>query len=343
MRGMRIAVASAAALMLGHAQSWSQSPAEFYRGKTIYLMIGEASGGDYDSWGRLVARHIKDHIPGAPNVVPQNVVGAGGLSLANQIYNVVPKDGTVLGTFNRGLPFLPLLGDSAARFDASQMNWIGSTERDVYVCWDHPRVPIVSLDELLSKQLILGATGSGSDTLTIPYFLANLLGLKLKVISGFAGTAEVELAVERGEVDGLCSSYSAISRHAIFRAGNVRLLFQLAPEPDPRIKEVPMVSDLAGSEPDRQAMQFYLARLLLGRPFVAPPGVPPERVAALRQAFDDTMRDEAFVAEVRQAHMTLLPSSGQALADAVRAVYQTPVPVIERTARAMLVVPEDRK
>ena len=341
MRSLRLA--AIAALLLSALPAAAQTPADFYRGRTVYLMIGEASGGDYDSWGRLVARHIRHHIPGSPSVVAQNVVGAGGLTLANQISNTLPRDGSVLGTFNRGVPFLPLLGDPAARFDASEMSWIGSPELDVYVCWDHTRVPIASMAELFSKQLILGATGTGSDTVTIPSFLANLLGMRLKVISGFSGTAEVELAVERGEVGGLCSSYATITRRAIFAAGHVRMLFQLAPAPDPRIPELPMVSRLARAGEDQAAMQLYLARLALGRPFVAPPGLTPGRLAALRRAFDETMRDPAFLDDARQARMSLSPRSGAELADVVRAAYQAPKPIIERTARAMLGATQEKK
>ena len=324
------------AVLLGYStRSSAQTPAEFYKGKTIYLMIGQSAGGDYDAWGRLVARHIKDHIPGKPDVVAQNVVGAAGMTLANEMANTAPKDGTVFGLYNRGIPFEPLLGNSAARFDPLKMNWLGSPESDVAVCSAWKDAPVQKMEDLRTKQLIMGGTSSGADTAALPRFLKNVLGLKFKLVKGFAGSNEVFLALERGEVEGVCNSYASITRTSIYREGKVKILFQISLSPDPRIKDVPMVRDLAKTEADRQALDVFLTRLAIGRPFVAPPGLPPDRLAALRQAFDDTMKDPQFLEDAHTLRLQPSPMAGQEIETVIKTAYSMPKSAVERAAKAM--------
>jgi tripartite-type tricarboxylate transporter receptor subunit TctC len=335
MTALRFVIAASATCLLGPLPVFAESPADFYRNKTVYLMIGEGAGGDYDSWGRAVARHIKDHIPGNPTVVPQNAVGAGGMVLANQMYNTLPKDGTVFGIFNRGLPFAPLLGDPGAQFDAAKMSWIGSPETDTVVCTARKDAPVQTMQELFDKELIVGASGPGSDTLNFPLFLTNLLGMKMRIIKGFSGTTEINLAVERNEVQGVCNSYVSASRQALFRSGIVHILFQGAVTPDPRIPDVPTAFALAKTDSDRDVMRLYLSRLEVGRPFVAPPGLPADRLAALRRAFDETMTDPGLIADAKTEKLNLNPRTGQELADIVKSVYGTPQQVVDRTMQAM--------
>jgi tripartite-type tricarboxylate transporter receptor subunit TctC len=327
--------ALAAALMLWSGTGFAQTPEQFYRGKTVYLFIGEAEGGDYNTWGRLVAHHIRNHIPGNPNVVPQNVPGAGGLLATNQIANTAPKDGTVFGIINRGMPFEPLLGGESTQFDPRKMNWIGSPEVDVIVCSARKDAPVQKMQDLFTKEFIVGATGSGADSLTYPEFLQGLLGMKFKIVKGFPGSNPIVLAVERNEVQGLCNSYTSISRQALYRDGKLNILFQAAQKADPRIGNVPVATDLAKNDSDRQALRLFLARAAVGRPFVAPPGLPEDRVAALRKAFDDTMQDPALIAEAEKMKLNLGPMSGQEIAKVIDEAYATPKDVVARVVKAM--------
>jgi tripartite-type tricarboxylate transporter receptor subunit TctC len=338
MTRLRVAVAALAALgtaALGAAPAFAQSSADFYKGKTVYLYIGEAAGGDYDTWGRVVAEHIKDHIPGNPTIVPQNVEGAGGMTAINRIANVAPKDGTVFGDINRGLPFEPLLGGVGALFDPRKLSWIGSPELDVIVCTARKDAEVQTMQDLLTKELIVGATGTGADTLTYPQFLQGLLGLKFKIVKGFPGSGPIVLATERGEVQGLCNSYSSVTRQSIFREGKLNILFQGSEKPDPRIANVPTPFALAKTDADRQALKLFLARAAVGRPFVAPGAVPADRVAVLRKAFDDTMKDPAFIADTKKAKLNVSPVTGQQIADVIEDVYKTPQPVIDRTKQLL--------
>jgi tripartite-type tricarboxylate transporter receptor subunit TctC len=332
--GRLVAAASVAGLLCA-APGYAQTPAEFYKGKTVYLDIGESVGGDYDTWGRVVARHIKDHIPGTPNVVPQNIVGAAGLTLANEMYNTLPKDGTVFGVFNRGMPFEPVLGTAGAQYDPRKMNWLGSPELDIIACFARKDAAVQKMEDLFSKELVVGGTGPGAESVTVPNLLVNLMGMKIKVVKGFAGSAEVYLGVDRGEVEGGCNSFVSVSRQSIFRTGVVQVLLQVAPAPDPRLKDVPLATKFVKNEADRAAIDFFLARFAIGRPFVAPPGVPADRVAALRQAFADTMTDAQFLEDATKARLNPSPVTWQHITEAINAAYETPKSAIERLSAAL--------
>jgi tripartite-type tricarboxylate transporter receptor subunit TctC len=331
---LRVAAAVAAALCAA-APAFAQSGTDFYKGKTVYLWIGEAAGGDYDTWGRLVGAHIKDHIPGEPTIVAQNVEGAGGLIAINRLANTAAKDGTVFANVNRGLPFEPLLGGSGAQFDPRKLNWLGSPELDVIVCTARKDAAVQSLEDLQSKELIVGATGSGADTLTYPQFLQGLLGLKFKIVKGFPGSGPIVLAAERNEVQGLCNSYASVTRQSFYREGNLNILFQGAETPDPRLKDVPTPFALAKSEEDRQALRLFLDRAAVGRPFVAPPGIPADRVAVLRKAFDETVKDPEFIEAAKKAKLTVNAITGDQIAKVIEDAYATPTPVIDRTKKLM--------
>jgi tripartite-type tricarboxylate transporter receptor subunit TctC len=317
------------------APAFAQAAGDFYKGKTVYLWIGEAPGGDYDTWGRLVGAHIKDHIPGTPTVVSQNVEGAGGLIALNRMANTAAKDGTVFGNVNRGLPFEPLLGGAGVQFDPRKLNWIGSPELDVIVCTARKDAEVKTLEDLKTKELIVGATGSGADTLTYPQFLQGLLGLKFKIVKGFPGSGPIVLAAERGEVQGLCNSYASVTRQAYYRNGGLNILFQGAETRDPRLANVPTPFDVAKSEEDRQALRLFLDRAAVGRPFVAPGAVPTDRIAILRKAFDETVKDPAFLEAAKKARLNVSPITGQQIAEVIESAYKTPQPVVERTKKLM--------
>jgi tripartite-type tricarboxylate transporter receptor subunit TctC len=324
-------------LLLGAAPplAAAESSPAFFVGKTVYILIGFGPGGANDIWARTIAVHLGEHLPGHPRIVPQNSPGAGGLKLMNQLYNVSPKDGTVIGLVNRGIPLEPLLGGDGTQFDPSKMNWIGSPDKDTTVCVARKDAQVKTLRDLFTKPLLMGATGSGADTATYPEFLSALLGMKFKTIKGYQGTKEISLAMERKEVEGLCVAYDSLMRETLAREGKINILFQAALEPDRRLKNVPVGTDLARSTQDRQALQLFFARVALGRPFVAPPGVPAERVAMLRKAFDDTLKDPAFLKDAKLQDLNIDAIGGQQLSDIIASVYKTPKDVVRRTAQAL--------
>jgi len=311
------------------------SPEQFYSGKTINLLIGFAPGGDNDAWARTIARYWATHIPGRPRLVPQNVPGAGSLRLMNQLYNTYPKDGTYIGLISRGIPFEPLLGGQGTQFDASRVNWLGSPDRDTNICVARKDAVVKAMGDLFTKELLVGATGSGADTAIYPEFLASLLGMKFKLVNGYQGTNEISLALERKEVDGVCVAHDSIMRDTIGRSGQLNILFQATLVSDPRLPNVPLATDLARSESDRQALELFFARVAIGRPFAAPPGVPADRIAALRRAFDDTMKDPAFLADTRRQGFNVDAIRGEEIGDRIAAAYRTPREVVARTITAL--------
>lgn len=332
---LSVFLAGATAIALVTAPAQAQSSEQFYKDKTINLLIGFGVGGGNDSWSRAVARHIGKHLPGKPNVVPQNVPGAGGLKLANQLYNVSPKDGTVFGLINRGIPFEPLLGGRGTQFDAQKFNWIGSPDRDVTVCAARKDAPVTKMADLFSKELVMGATGSGADSAIYPEFLAELVGMKFKVVKGYKGSNDIMLAMERKEVQGVCLANDSIDRSTLARQGQINKLFQAALVADPGLKDVPVARDIARSDTERQALELFFARVKVGRPFVAPPGVPADRVAALRNAFDATVKDPEFIADAKKQRLIVEPISGREIAEVIAAAYRTPPDVVKKAAEAV--------
>jgi tripartite-type tricarboxylate transporter receptor subunit TctC len=332
-------LATAAAAILGltafTAAASAQSVADFYKGKTVTVAIGFGVGGSDDLWARFIAKHLADHLAGHPTVVPVNVPGAGSLLLANQIANTQPKDGTYFGLINRGVPFEPLLGGQGIYFDPQKLSWVGSPDRDTPVCAVTNDAPVQSLADLATKELIVGSTGSGADTQVYPEFLANMLGLKVKIVNGYPGSREIILAMQRGEVQGICVSYDTVARDAYFRDGKMRILFQMALKPDPRLANVPLATELARSDDDRQALQLFLARISVGRPFAAPPGVPADRLAALRKAFEDSVADPQLQAEAAQAGLHPQYVSGAEIADVISAAYKTAPNIVALAKKAL--------
>lgn len=315
---------------------YAQAPADFYRGKTIDLMIGYSVGGGYDVYARLIARHLGKHIPGNPTVTPKNMEGAGSLRLANWLYNVAPKDGLVFGTIGRGTGFDPLLGGKTAQFDGTKFNWIGSANDEVSVCvvWNG-RGKVTKFDDLLTQELSVGGTGAAADTDQFPRIINGVLGTKMKIITGYPGGNEVNLAMERGEVDGRCGwSWSSVksTRASWVSEKKITILMQLSLAKHPDLPDVPLIVDLAKNDEQRQILKLIFSRQPLGRPYLAPPGVPADRVAALRKAFTDTMADKEFLAEADKAQLEITPIAGDAVQKLVAEIYQTPPAVVQRAA-----------
>jgi tripartite-type tricarboxylate transporter receptor subunit TctC len=325
-----------ACLALFPAVAGAQSPADFYKGRNVDMMIGYSVGGGYDVYARLIAKHLGKHIPGNPTVTPKNMEGAGSLRLANWLYNVAPKDGTVIGTIGRGTGFDPMLGHKNAQFDGTKFTWIGSANDEVSVCvvWNG-RTKITKFDDLLTTQLNIGGTGAAADTDQFPRIINGVLGTKMKIITGYPGGNDVNLAMERGEVDGRCGwSWSSVksTRASWITDKKITILMQLSLAKHPDLPDVPLITDLAKNDDQRQVLKLIFARQALGRPYLAPPAVPADRAAALRKAFMDTMKDPEFLAEAEKAKLEVTPVSGEEVQTLVGDIYRTPPEVAKRAA-----------
>jgi tripartite-type tricarboxylate transporter receptor subunit TctC len=315
----------------GHAQA----PAEFYKGKTVDLYIGYSGGGGYDVYARALARHIGRHIPGHPTIVARNMPGAGSLVLANWLYNVGPKDGTAFGMIGRGTGFDPLLGSTKAQFDAVRFNWLGSMNDEVSVCVAWHSSGIATLEQATQKELPVGGTGPAADTDQFPKVLNATLGTRFKLVTGYPGGNEIDLAMERGEVAGRCgwswSSVIATHKHWVDDR-KINVLVQLSLSKHADLANVPLIMDFAKNEEIKQIFKLVFARQPMGRPFLAAPGIPAERVAALRKAFMDTLHDKEFLAEAARMKLEINPVSGEAVQNIVHEVYRTPKQVTAKAA-----------
>jgi tripartite-type tricarboxylate transporter receptor subunit TctC len=333
-RAMTVAVAAG----LSASAASAQSPAEFYKGKNVDLYIGYSVGGGYDVYARILSRHLGKHIPGNPTVVPKNMEGAGSLRLANWLYNVAPKDGTAFGIIGRGTGFDPLLGKKGAQFDATKFNWVGSANNEVSVCVAWHTTGITKIDQLYGKELTVGGTGASADTDQFPRVTNGVLGTKFKVITGYPGGNDIGLAMERGEVSGRCGwSWSSVkSTHPTWiEQKKVNILVQLALSKHPELPDIPLIVDLAKNDEQRQILKIIFARQVMGRPFLAPPDVPPDRVAALRKAFMDTMNDKEFVAEAEKTQLEITPVSGEEIQKLVRDLYATPPQIAQKAGELL--------
>ena len=316
----------------------AESAADFYKGKTVDLYVGFSSGGGYDTYARVLARHMEQHIPGKPSIVVKNMPGAGSLVLANWLYNVAPKDGTAFGIVARGAAFDPLLGNDKAEFDAAKFNWIGSMNDEVSVCVAWHATGVRTLDDVMKKTLTVGGTGPSADTDQFPKILNGALGTKFDIVAGYPGGNEVNLAMERGEVQGRCgwSWSSVIATHKNWVDDKkINILLQMSTSKHPDLPNVPHVMDYAKTKEQRQILNLAFARQAMGRPFVAPPGIPGDRVAALREAFMAALKDKQFLAEAQKMQLEINPVSGQKVQELVAEIYETPKPVAEKVA-AML-------
>jgi len=315
-----------------HATPASAQAGPTLAGKAVQMLIGFGPGGGYDLWGRVVARHIGKHLPGNPTVAPQNMPGAGSFVAANNIYNLAPKDGSVLGIIARDAALGPITGAAGARFDPTKITWLGTPTTETNVCIASSSAKVQTLDQLYTTELIVGDTGVGTGTHSYPKALNALLGMKFKIIAGFPSSSDVFLAMERREVDGICESLDSVSgkRPDWIPTRKVKILFQGGAAPNPSLKDVPFVPDLARSPEDRLAIEFLYAGQGIGRPFVAPPAMAPERVKMLRDAFADTMRDPEFIEDAKRNMLDIDPEDGEHLAALIQKVYATPKPIVEK-------------
>lgn len=312
-------------------------PVDFYGGQTIELLIGYSAGGGYDAYARLVARHMGNHIPGHPTLVPRNMPGGGGRVLAGYVENVAPKDGTVLATADQSLPLQQALGDPTVRFDTSKFFWIGTpiADNNTLVTWHTTGVETV--EQAKEKPVVMGATGENTSA-QYPRAMNSLLGTKFKVIVGYPGGNDINLAMERNEVGGRGSnnwpSWKS-TRPDWLAQKKINLLVQIGLTKDPELPNIPLLYELAKDDESRAALKLLSAPVAIGRPLFTTPGVPSERVAILRRAFDDTMKDPEFLADAKKQNLDISPSSGEELQKVVEQILATPKSAIQRLAAAI--------
>jgi tripartite-type tricarboxylate transporter receptor subunit TctC len=330
--------------VLAVAPACAQTGADFYKGKTVTIFVGLSAGGGYDANARMVGRHIGKYIPGAPTVVIRNMPGAGGLVMTNHVANAAPADGTNIGAPQRGVPFEPLLGQaSKAKFDPRTLQWIGSVNSDTSVAIVHARTGVKSWADLKNRETVIAGTGVGTESVVIPYVLRNLMGLKFKVIAGFPGGNEMNLAMERGEVDGRGTfSWTSLKPHykEMIGSGQYRILYQMGLRKHRDLKDVPLIIDLADDPETKQILKVQFTAFELGRPLFVAEAVPADRVEILRKAFDQSMKDPELLAEAEKTDQEVNPMSGAEMAAAFKDVYATPPHLIAKLSAASTEKPD---
>jgi tripartite-type tricarboxylate transporter receptor subunit TctC len=323
------------------ASGWAAADpiADFYRGKSITLTIGTEPGGGYDQYSRTLARHIGRFIPGNPNVIPKNVPGADGVQAAHRLYNLAPRDGTEIGSFHRGIPILPLIGQmKEIEFVAAKLGWIGSLNKETSLCMSWHTSPVKTFEDMLKHEFVVGVTAVGAALDTFEYPLMNLFGAKLKVVAGYRGGQTIDLAMERGEIDGRCgvSWSSLVTRGADWfqnRKINILLQFGMARHPD--LKDIRLMQEIATRSEDKDALELLQIPTLIGRPFLAPPGVPAERLAALRSAFNTMIKDKDFLADTTKQRMEIQLVPGEDIQKVIERAYGADRNVLARALELM--------
>jgi tripartite-type tricarboxylate transporter receptor subunit TctC len=335
---MRVGVLAATVAGLAGA-ALAQASGEFLKDKAVSLYIGYSVGGAYDIYARLLARHLGKHLPRQPMIVPRNMEGAGSLRLANWLYAAAPRDGTAFATIGRGAPFDKLLARPGIEFEATEFSWIGSANDEVSICVAWHASGVSAFADLMKKELVVGAAGAGSDDDQFPRVINALLGTKMRVVSGYPGGNDVILAMERGEVSGRCGwSWSSVkSTHPTWLAAHkINILAQLGLSRHPDLPDVPLVTDFASTDEQRRILKLIFVRQMLGRPFLGPPGIAPERLAVLRQGFTATMKDPEFLADAEKLKLEVRPLSGEEAETVVRQIYAETSPAIAKRAAALL-------
>jgi tripartite-type tricarboxylate transporter receptor subunit TctC len=335
-----LAVLVSAAITIAANHAHAQSAEEFFRAKRdLSLITSSAAGGGYDSYSRLLAQHMSRYLPGHPTIVVQNMLGGGGIRAANYIYNVAPRDGTVFALIDRGMPTAPLLyaDKSQARFDAVKFTWIGSIMRETGMGVLSARSAVASIDDARTHPMFFGATGPETDPAMYARLLNDLVGTKIKVINGYKGQPEEFQAVEKGELDGLfMSGWSGPGRAYVreqIGKGQMRLLVQMAPASDPQHMDTPTILDLVSVPQDRQIVALVLDRMALGRPIVAPPDIPADRVRLLRTAFRQAIEDPELRADAQTLRLAIDPIFGDEAQVIIARLYGSPPDVVERTRK----------
>ncbi len=310
----------------------------FYQGKTVSIVVGYGIGGGYDNAARLIGRHIGRHIPGNPNVIVQNMEGAGSLRAANHVYGAAPQDGTVIAAVNQSMPVFELVGMKGVRFETAKLNWLGSLQasNSVIVTWKDSGIE--NLSDAMQREVPLGGSGETADSNVHAVAVNKLVGTRFKVINGYKGAREIHIAIERGEVAGRAGiTWSSIVAYdkAWIADRKINVLVQLGDKPEPDLANVPMLQSLVKSDEDRQVVTVLTLPVVLGFSHWVGPGVPPERLAILRAAYAATMNDSKFIEEAKKSSILLAPKSAAEVEALIRAATATPKPVLGKVAELL--------
>jgi tripartite-type tricarboxylate transporter receptor subunit TctC len=317
------------------AEAPAQSPEGFYKGRNIDLYIGYSVGGGYDVYARTIARHLGKHLPGNPNIVPRNMEGAGSLRLANWIANAAPRDGTAIGAVSRSVAFDPLFDTAGAAFRGDRLSWIGSANDEVSVCVSTRESGVRTIEDAKKRPVPVGSSGINDDTGQFPRVINALLGTKFKVVTGYPGGNDTILALERGEVEARCGwSWSSVlaTHKPVIDSGRFIVLIQTAPHRHSDLPDIPSIADFAKTEEQKQIVTLFFARQTMGRPFVAPPGIPQDRLDMLRTAFLDTIKDPELLQDADAQRLEINPVSGSDVQRLVQETYATSPNVIAKAA-----------
>ena len=324
-------IGAIAACSVSGAPARAQSPEEFYRGRQATIVVASATGGGYDLQGRLFARHLGEQLPGKPTMIVQNMPGAGGLTAANHIYNIVPKDGSVIGVVQRGVLTAKLTSPAGVRFDLEKFGWIGNLAPEVAAVVAWRTSPVQTTQDLFTKEFIVGGNGPTLDPETVPRLLNALIGTKFKIVSGYTATPDVLIAMQRGEVHGLADyAWGNVKRRPDLQ---LKVLMQSGLAKSPDLPDVPLALDFVKNDEDRKVMELFFVQKTVARPLVAPPGLPPERLAALRDAFIAMTKDKAFLEVTEKLSIDVEPERGEAIEKIVARVVATPPDVAARLAK----------
>jgi tripartite-type tricarboxylate transporter receptor subunit TctC len=323
------------ALLAFSVQSHAQSVADFYKSHPITMLVGSGAGGGYDVYARAFAQYWANHIPGHPEIIPKNMPAAAGLAAASTLFNNSERDGSVVGAFTNGAAMDPLFGNPGAHYDALQFKWLGSIGKLENVCATWHTSPVKTIAQARERQVIVAAAGATSNTAIVPNMLNMLIGTKFKVVAGYDPGSGLTLALESGEAEGVCGlSWSTMkaSRPRWIKEHLLNVIVQMGLAKLPELPGVPSALDLVGDPESKQVMELVLMRQEAGRPFAAPPGTPADRVAALRQAFEDTLKDPDFIAVADKTQLEIDPLTGQEIEKMLAKAYAAPKPIVQRAA-----------
>jgi tripartite-type tricarboxylate transporter receptor subunit TctC len=338
---MALAGAGVAFGLLASPALAQSDAAAFYKGRSMDLIIGAAPGGGHDIYARSIARHMPKHIPGEPNIVPKNMPGAGSNKAAAFLYNVAPKDGSVFGAIFPGAVMDPLIGDkSKVQHDPNKFNYLGTANKEVRVCALWHTAPAKTFKDTFTTETILAASAEGGATADYAAVLDAVLGTKFKVVRGYPGTRDMTLAIERGEAHGLCGyAWTSLKTQNAdwVRDKKINVILQTALEGDEELNQmgVPMVWDFVKNDDDRKVIELLLAQQVFGRPYVAPPGIPDDRLKVLRTAFTATMKDQGYIAEAKKLGLDTDFGTGEEVQALVQKVYATPKDIVQRLIKSM--------
>ncbi len=316
----------------------AETVAEFYTGKTLTIVVGSDAGGGYDNNARLLGRHLGKFIPGNPTVIVQNRPGAGSITAANYMYSVAPKDGTSIGMLQRGIPLFKLTGQPGVQYDPEKYTWIGNMSSEVGVAMVWETSPAKKTEDLFTQEVLVGGSGSGAENETGPRLINAILGTKFKIIGGYKSQTEAMLAMERGEISGIGSmSWPTLktNKAAEYKAGKIRILMQNGLKRDKDLPNVPLSLEFAKTDADKQALEFYFTQNTIARPIMAPPGVPADRVAALRAAVMAMAKDQDFKDDAAKTGLDSDISSGEEVQKTVEKLVKTPPDVVKRVSNAI--------